>query len=294
MSNNFVMDFTADVGKVENEATWVKLKMGRGAQDCAALKQEVESGSGVKLDDLFVSLWFPDGADTDALKDIVQSMIPGPEDSVQVLTGKNGGVWVMLSVAQAVGDGGEKAMFDDVQAQVDSFFGQVESNAYLEFALRSDETFTKAVETAKANNEANLGDDTPSSDGSLMAFMNSFSTNFRCDIDHEFIISVLKFATKLGVPLTPEFFEFVKKFNLFAAKLSLNRADGVEANTANCMRNYFFRAMRDMKDMFAELTAFKTLCNQMRLIFLLKDDTYLNLDVNTPGFQSYVEYFETA
>ena len=69
MSNNVVLDFGVDIGNDKTENTYMKLRMGRGKQEAATLRQEVEAGSGVTLDDSkhYLSINIPETADTAAL-----------------------------------------------------------------------------------------------------------------------------------------------------------------------------------------------------------------------------------
>jgi len=285
MSNNVVVDFGVDIGSDKTENTYFKLRMGRGKQEVATLRQEVEAGTGKPMDveKHSVCIKFAKDADTAMLTEMVEGMCPGEGAITQE------GQWVMCSLLDAAGDGDEGQMFKDVEAQVNDFFAEVESNAFVEFGVRSAYTFEQALEVAKANNEVAAEDKTGTP--SFLGFLNAVNVHLRMDVDHEFAVSVMKFANKLGAPITPEFFEFVRKFNSVNFSVNTEGLDALHPDSAKMLNDVAYEALTENQDMFAELSAFRTLTSEMKMVFLLKDDTYLQLEVKLPGMQQYIEYF---
>lgn len=288
MSNNVVVDFGVDIGSDKTENTYFKLRMGRGKQEVATLRQEVEAGTGKTLqaDRHCVCLRFADGAETDTLVEMVAGMCPGEESAIS-----KEGNWITCSLTEAAGDGDEGQMFKDVEAKVNDFFAEVESNAFIEFGVRSSYTFEQALEVAKANNELEDPADTAATRPSFVNFLNNVNVHLRMDIDHEFLVSVMKFANKMGAPVTPDFYEFVRKFNSVDFRVDTDGVDAFTETSQSNLNTFAWEGFSGNRDMFQELTAFKTLAGEMKLVFLLKDDTYLQLEMKMPGMQQYIEHF---
>lgn len=293
MSNNVVLDFGVDIGNDKTENTYMKLRMGRGKQEVATLRQEVEAGSGVTLDDSkhYVSFNFPETADTATMIEMIDGMTPGQGSITENSTGKSG-KWVMCSITDAIGDGEEAGMLTSVDAGITEFFSQVESNAFVEFGIRSAHSFEQALEVAKANNEATCEKGNTDNLISIAGFGENMNCHLKMDVDHEFAIDMLKFAKKqMGLPISTELYDFVRKFNMMEIRLDGNgpecMTEGVRAEMTEVMWSY----LGQNRDMASELTAFKTLTNEMKIIFLLRDDVYLQFEMKLPGLQSYIEYF---
>lgn len=288
MSNNVVVDFGVDIGSDKAENTYFKLRMGRGKQEVATLRQEVEAGTGKTLqaEKHCVCLRFADGAETETLVEMVSGMCPGDESAVS-----REGNWILVSLADAAGDGDEGQMFKDVEAQVNDFFAEVESNAFIEFGIRSSYTFEQALENAQASNEREDPADTAAIRPSFLNFLNNVNVHLRMDIDHEFLVSVMKFANKMGAPVEPEFYEFVRKFNSVDFRIDTEGVDAFTPGSQGNLNSFAWEGLTGNRDMFQELSAFRTLASEMKMVFLLKDDTYLQLEMKMPGVQKYIEYF---
>lgn len=284
MSNNIVLDFGIDVGTDKTENTYFKLRMGRGKQEVATLRNEVEAGTGkpMEADKHCVCLNFGDAAETETLTEMVEGMCPG-EGAIT-----KEGSWILCSLVDAAGDGDEGDMLKDVQSKVDEFFSEVESNAFVEYGIRSAYTFEQALEVAKANNEK----DGECTEGrpSFLGFLNAVNVHLRMDIDHDFLASVMKFAKKCGAPIGSDDHEFIRKFNCVKFNVDVDGLDSLSEGTSKQLNELSFGALNENLDMFAELTAFKSMTNEMKMIFLLKDDTYLQLEMKLPGMEKYVEY----
>jgi hypothetical protein len=291
MANNLVVDLGIDVGKDRTENSWFKLKMGKGTQEVQTLKSEVETSTGVTLDDSkhFVSFWFPADADLEVLHETVSGLLPG-EDAIKTVEAKDG-KWLMVSLTEAAGTGDEANMLKGIEEQLTAFFGQVESNAYLEVGMRTPMTWGYCKEVAESQNENKPAPEPVSNIPSFMNFMENMSYNFRCDMDHDFAISVMKFASTLGAPVNPEFLDFVKKFNKFTMNLRLAGIRALDFTTEEKMQKMAWGAFNDNIGMIAELAAFKSLTNQMRMVFILKDNSYCHLDMNMIGMSDYINYF---
>lgn len=285
MSNNIVLDYGIDVGSDKTENTYFKLKMGRGKQEVATLRQEIEAGTGKPMvaDKHCVCLRFGDNAETDMLTEMVEGMCPG-EGAIT-----KEGPWLLCSLADAAGDGDEGDMFKDIEGKVNEFFNEVESNAYVEFVFSSAFTFDKALEVATANNEN--GDGKTEEYPSFLRFLESVNCSLRMDIDHDFLASVMKFGQKMGAPSLGENAEFFRKLNQVQFRVNVDGLEALTEETATNMKSMAWEALTENLDMFAELSAFKSLTNEMKLVFLLKDDTYLQLEVKMPGMEKYIEYF---
>lgn len=293
-SENFVCDVSVNVGADRTENSWFKFKLGKGQQEIMALKQEVQTGSGQKLHDNehCVCIWFPSDAETESVTDMVEGMMPG-ENAVNVVDDANGnGKWVIMSLNKAAGDGEEADMMKAVDAQLEEFFSQTENNAYVEFAIKTATKCSDMLEIAQAAKEKEMD---PSADHdnypSFMTFFENMQVMFRADMDHQFLITVLQWAQKFGVATTSEFFDFIKKFNHLSMKVNMNDHRHVGYNTEKAWIKAVWEGLGNTKEMFAELEAFKSMCNQMRLIFIVKDSAYLNIDMNMLGMGDYMDYW---
>lgn len=294
MSENFMCDVTLNMGKDRTEASWFKFKLGKGAQEIAALKNEVQSGSGQQLGDgeHIVAVWFPADAEVDSVTELIEGMAPG-DDAVNVVDDVNGnGKWVLLNVNKAAGDGDEGNMLKDVDTQLEEFFSNTENNAFLEVSLKSAMKSSDMLEIAQNSKEAEVAPGTEMETfPSFMSWCDDMQFQFRADMDHKFLITVMTWASKFGVKTDAEFFEFIKKFNHLSMKLNLNSFRNASYNTTNEWIKEMWNGLHEGKEMFAEMDAFKSMCNKMRMVFIVKDQAYLNIDMNFDGFGDYIAYW---
>lgn len=290
-STNVVADIGIEIGNNIEENSYVKLKIGKGAEEVMALKQIVEAGIGQKLDDSQHSLllWLPNEYDTDALTEMVEGEGNLKTNVIQGGEGK----WVVTNLAECEYIG----KVPNLEGEINNFFTKVNSNAYFELSIRSGKTFydakARAVETGEKN-----ADGYTDKEGHLdtfaspLVFLENASANLKCDIDHNFLVDLMQLLKDKGAALIkPQFFDVVKKLNhmeFFVQFNSIEEAKGdIRKKIVEDMWNDFIPMVKEMME---PAKMFSGLLNKAKLYFILRDNAFVYLDLNLPGFTDYVNH----
>jgi len=291
-SNSLALDFGVDVGNVnisdDANNTYFKFKAGKSDADAMALKSVVENGTGRTLnnEDHYVSIKIPANADCSELKEMVEGMTD--EGLVEEVEGKDGYKWLMVSLKKTNESQGMVGDLAEMEAELKEFFDGVDSGAFLEYFMKTSHHFSDAVKIAENNNEkdADSGTEWPS----LSTFMNDFSLHFRADVEHSFVTKVAKYAKKF-MPVTPELFEFVKKFNHTTMALKFNSINQLSGMCKEQGIEESWKQLVEFREMAEEMRVFVGCLDDFRLFFILNDSAYLSLEIKATGLSDYVKYF---
>lgn len=285
-----VLDLGMTVGKVDLQNTCLKVKLGKGSEEAKALNKIVEEGTGKALDESKHQMSFriEKDADPSQLLEMLEGMCENTV--ITQVDGATGGKWITVNLTEVAGD---SLPVGDLEAQLDQFFADCPQDSYLEFGFNSSKTFNDALAVAKEQNEGADEVQPPSETAlpSFVTFMESMEMALKCDISHEFALSVLSFVGKMmGLPLDANMFQFIKKFQCFEARWNFNSVAELQDGDRMTANKFMWEPLGDAKALLGEVEPFVSLFNELTMFFTLRDSAFLKLEFRAPGLSEYTKY----
>jgi hypothetical protein len=201
MSNKISIDLGLEIGNTDSQndadLSYIKFKMGKGAEESMVLKQIIESGTGrtLKDDDHYVCVRVPADTDTTELKDVIEGLTA--EDLIEEVEGQGGMKWLMVSLKKYNDESETVEDYEKMQKDITNFFNDVKAHSFVEFAVKTPHNFTAAKKIAEELNEKTTEEVNTEKFPSFMSFLNDASVHVKMDCDHDFAMQTAQFAKSL-------------------------------------------------------------------------------------------------